>query len=37
VLARGHGKELTARALELRVRDGVLGDQPSGLSGSFAD
>jgi len=37
VLARGHGKELKARALELRVRDGVLGDQPSSLRGSFAD
>jgi hypothetical protein len=37
VLARGRGKELEARALEFRVRDGVLGDQPGGLRGWFAD
>jgi hypothetical protein len=37
VLARGRGKELKARALELRVRDGMLGDQPGGFRGSFAD
>ncbi len=36
-LVRGRGKELKARALEFRVRDGVLGDQPGGLRGSFAD
>jgi hypothetical protein len=37
VLVRGRSKELKARALEFRVRDGVLGDQPGGVRGSFAD
>jgi hypothetical protein len=37
VLVRGRSKELKARALKLRVRDGVLGDQPGGLRSSFAD
>jgi hypothetical protein len=29
---RGRGKELKARALEFRVRDGMLGDQPLGTA-----
>lgn len=37
VLVRGRSKELKARALKFRVRDGVLGDQPGGVRGSFAD
>jgi hypothetical protein len=37
VLARGLGKKLKARALEFRLRNGVLSDQPGGLRGSFAD
>ena len=37
VLARGLGKKLKARALEFRLQNGVLSDQPGGLRGSFAD
>ena len=37
VLVRGRSKELKARALKFRLRDGVLSDQPGGVRGSFAD
>jgi hypothetical protein len=37
VCSRGLGKKLKAGALEFRLRNSVLGDQPGGLRGWFAD